>query len=89
VIDFCLTKEYFFKRDFTISKLKLNWTSKASSTQRAGRVGRTQDGYIFRMIPFQFYQRLSPFSIAELTRHPLEKLILKIKLLSKREKNYA
>ena len=32
VIDFCLTKEYFFKKDFTISKLKLNWTSKASST---------------------------------------------------------
>ena len=40
------------------------------------------------MLPKHFYDRLDLFSSAEIKRHPLEKVILKIKLLSKREKEY-
>lgn len=58
----------------------MNWASKASCNQRSGRAGRCGEGFVFRLIPENFYDCLNPFSSPELLRIPLEKLILRIKL---------
>jgi len=40
VIDFCLTKEINYNPSNGIERLELSWASKASITQRAGRVSK-------------------------------------------------
>ena len=81
VIDFCLVKELQYNYLNNKETLELNWSSKASCDQRKGRAGRLRDGFCFRMIFGEFYyNNLLSFSSPEITRCPLEKLILKIKV---------
>lgn len=65
--------------------LNLNWSSKASCEQRAGRCGRVGNGFVFRIVYKTFYNCLKSFSNPELLRIPLEKIILKIKVWNSEE----
>ena len=55
----------------------LVWASKASLLQRKGRVGRVNNGYVFKMITKEFYDKLEAFTEAEILRVSLEKIVLK------------
>lgn len=50
-------------------------------TQRAGRVGRVADGYVFRMIPRDLYEKLPQYEEPEIKGITLEMVILKAKQL--------
>ena len=50
-------------------------------TQRAGRVGRVADGYVFRMITQDFYEQLPQYEEPEIKCISLEMVILRAKQL--------
>lgn len=86
VIDFMLTKELYYDPLTKSESLILNWVSKASSKQRAGRAGRVADGLVFRICTRAFYNNSIPeYPKPEMQRCPLEKLILQVKLWNKYE----
>jgi HrpA-like RNA helicase len=81
VIDFCLTKELFVRKN-QVSCLELMWSSRASCLQRKGRTGRLNHGYCFYMLPKHFfYNCLNQHATPEMTRIPLDKIILKCNLI--------
>ena len=82
VIDFCLCKTLMACRDGNyMSHLALNWSSKSSCDQRAGRTGRTNSGQVFRLIPYNFYKSLRDYEIPEFEKISLDSYVLKAKLL--------
>ena len=88
VIDFCLTKEISYNHLNHMDRLELVWASQASCRQRQGRVGRVTNGFAFKLLPLSFYKnKLHKFTTPELLRSPLEKVILRIKLLHENEKD--
>lgn len=81
VIDFCLTKELFVRKN-QISCLELMWSSRASCLQRKGRTGRLNHGYCFYMLPKNFFNNfLTEHATPEMIRIPLDKIILKCNLI--------
>lgn len=56
VIDFCLTKMLVTDESTNFTSLELEWASKNSLMQRAGRVGRVGEGRVYRMIHKEFYK---------------------------------
>ena len=81
VVDFCLTKIMQCDPDTSYTCLKLAWASKASCDQRAGRVGRTSQGRVYRMIERYNYENLASYCTPELIRCPLSIAVLKTKKL--------
>lgn len=82
IIDFCNVKELMHNSRTNTEMLELQWASKATMKQRAGRAGRVAEGVTFRLLPREFYGSLSDYSKPEIQRCPLDKLILKIKQLN-------
>ena len=60
IIDFMLTKDVQYDPETKSESLILNHSSKASSKQRAGRAGRVEDGYVFRMCSKSFFTNSIP-----------------------------
>ena len=85
VIDFCLTKEKNYDSINQTDFLKLNWCSKANLKQRAGRIGRISNGFVYRLIHKKFYEKLKETPKPEILRSSLDKIILKIKVYSNEE----
>ncbi len=86
VIDFCLVKELKYNVRTNHQSLDLNWASKASCNQRAGRAGRVGEGRVFRLVPRKFFENnQEDFSTPEILRVPLEKLILRVKVFNRGE----
>ncbi|XP_030761090.1 probable ATP-dependent RNA helicase spindle-E [Sitophilus oryzae] len=86
VIDFCLTK-VMTVADFTnYMCLKLEWASHVNCDQRAGRVGRTCDGRVYRLVTKRFYnEEMSKTSQPEILRAPLNRIVLQSKMLELNE----
>ena len=80
VIDFCLMKEMEYSATSDSEKLALKWCSQANCEQRSGRTGRIREGFVFRLVSKDFFDKLNSFPIPEILRTPLEKVILKIKV---------
>lgn len=79
IIDFCLTKN-IVQRESSMSSLKLEFASKNSLIQRAGRTGRTCEGSCYRLINKKFHdQNLLFENIPEIQRAPLENVVLRVK----------
>ena len=78
VIDTCLAKEVGYDAEKRVSRLKVQWISKASAKQRAGRAGRVQCGVCFRAVTTDHWDRLADFTAPEITRTPLESLCLSV-----------
>lgn len=56
VIDFCLTKYLIADSTTNLTSLQTHWTSKNSCMQRTGRVGRVQDGVVYRLVHRKFFE---------------------------------
>lgn len=66
-----------------VPSLQLAWASRDNCEQRAGRTGRVQNGWCFRLVSRHFYyNEMSQSAKAELVTSPLENIILKTKQLN-------
>uniref|UniRef100_A0A8C8D259 RNA helicase n=1 Tax=Oncorhynchus tshawytscha TaxID=74940 RepID=A0A8C8D259_ONCTS len=82
VVDCGRVKKRFYDRVTGISSFKVSWTSQASANQRAGRSGRTEPGHCYRLYSSAVFGDFSLFSEAEITRRPVEDLVLQMKDLN-------
>ena len=82
VIDFCLTKAMVCDLDTNYQSLRLQWASRASGKQRAGRAGRVSKGKVYRLVKRDFWEyELDEYAVPEMQRCSLESVILKVKML--------
>ncbi|XP_034548008.1 probable ATP-dependent RNA helicase DHX37 [Notolabrus celidotus] len=82
VVDCGRVKKRFYDRVTGVSSFRVSWTSQASANQRAGRAGRTEPGHCYRLYSSAVFGDFSLFSEAEITRRPVEDLILQMKDLN-------
>ncbi|XP_034450852.1 probable ATP-dependent RNA helicase DHX37 [Hippoglossus hippoglossus] len=82
VVDCGRVKKRFYDRVTGVSSFKVTWTSQASANQRAGRSGRTEPGHCYRLYSSAVFGDFSLFSEAEITRRPVEDLVLQMKDLN-------
>ncbi|XP_071379984.1 probable ATP-dependent RNA helicase DHX37 [Centroberyx affinis] len=82
VVDCGRVKKRYYDRVTGVSSFKVSWTSQASANQRAGRAGRTEPGHCYRLYSSAVFGDFSPFSEAEITRRPVEDLVLQMKDLN-------
>ena len=67
--------------------LRKAWVSKASAQQRAGRAGRVAPGSVIRLYPRAFFEQppdaggMALFDAPEMARLPLDRVVLRAKLL--------
>ena len=85
VIDFAIRRYMIYDPSTHTSKLTRRWCSKASCTQRAGRVGRTSPGAVIHLITREDYKKLPDFNLPDIISSPLSKTVLRAKQLVKRE----
>lgn len=81
VIDFCLTKYQQTDTATNMSQLTLDWASRMSLEQRAGRVGRIESGQVIRLLFKEQFNNLPVETIPEMQRISLESVVLKAKRL--------
>ena len=81
VIDFCLTKYQKTDSATNVSQLTLDWASKISLDQRAGRVGRTEVGQVIRLLFKHQFEALASETVPEIQRASLESVVLQAKRL--------
>ncbi|XP_048852390.1 probable ATP-dependent RNA helicase DHX37 isoform X2 [Brienomyrus brachyistius] len=79
VVDCGRVKKRFYDRVTGISSFKVTWTSQASANQRAGRAGRTEPGHCYRLYSSAVFSDFEEFSEAEITRRPVDDLVLQMK----------
>lgn len=66
--------------DSGIQSFQVSWVSKASSSQRAGRAGRTGPGHCYRLYSSALYEHyFEKFSCPEILRMPIEGVVLQMK----------
>jgi ATP-dependent RNA helicase DHX37/DHR1 len=66
--------------DSGLTQFEVNWISKSSATQRAGRAGRTGPGHCYRLFSSAFYNDKFPqFSVPDIKNTPLEAVVLQLK----------
>lgn len=83
VIDFCLSRTLVVNPITKFPMLQMVWASRDNCEQRAGRTGRVNNGWVFRLVPKQFYDKsMKQSAKAELLTNPLENIILKAKQLN-------
>jgi HrpA-like RNA helicase len=79
VIDSGLVKSKGWNACTRIASLRDERVSAASAAQRRGRAGRVQEGHCYRLWPENL--RLMPQALPEMSRVPLEEIILELSLL--------
>ncbi|XP_068461208.1 probable ATP-dependent RNA helicase DHX37 [Clinocottus analis] len=82
VVDCGRVKKRHYDRVTGVSSFRVSWTSQASANQRAGRAGRTEPGHCYRLYSSAVFGDFSLFSEAEITRRPVEDLVLQMKDLN-------
>ncbi|XP_064392775.1 probable ATP-dependent RNA helicase DHX37 isoform X2 [Halichondria panicea] len=82
VVDTGFVKMRYYDKVTGVSTFKVGWTSKASANQRAGRAGRTEPGHCYRLYSSAvFHNEFTEFSCPEMTRRPVDDLVLQMKAL--------
>lgn len=81
VIDCGFVKMNFFKPDAQAELFMIVPISKAAAEQRAGRVGRTNEGKIFRLYTEEEYDKLATHTLPEIRRTDVSTLILQLKAM--------
>jgi ATP-dependent RNA helicase DHX37/DHR1 len=67
----CLQRQYNLSTG--IQSFDVDWTSKASADQRAGRAGRTGPGHCYRLYSSAVFDNyFAQFSVPEINRMPIE-----------------
>lgn len=62
-----------------VSKFMVQWISKASANQRAGRAGRTSAGHCYRLYSSAVFSDFETFSRPEILNKPVDELVLQMK----------
>ncbi|KAG6556004.1 hypothetical protein Mapa_001944 [Marchantia paleacea] len=82
VVDCGRAKEKEFDRFSRISKFEVQWISKASADQRAGRAGRTGPGHCYRLYSSAHFNHSFPtFGRPEIHKSPIEGVVLVMKCM--------
>lgn len=80
VIDCGRSKERKFNEETGVQSFEVDWISKASAGQRAGRAGRTGPGHCYRLFSSAIYEEyFDQFSKPEILRMPAESTVLTMK----------
>ncbi|KAJ8142823.1 hypothetical protein OY671_004035 [Metschnikowia pulcherrima] len=80
VVDCGRSKERKFDEETGVQSFEVDWVSKASADQRAGRAGRTGPGHCYRLFSSAIYEEyFEQFSKPEILRMPAESTILTMK----------
>ncbi|KAL2092561.1 hypothetical protein ACEWY4_012359 [Coilia grayii] len=82
VVDCGRVKQRFYDRVTGVSAFRVAWISQASANQRAGRAGRTEPGHCYRLYSSAVFGDFPLFADAEITRRPVEDLVLQMKDLN-------
>ena len=83
VIDVGRMKEKRFDPTKNMESLDTVWVSQANALQRRGRAGRVMEGFCFHLYTkFRYNHHMRKDPVPEIQRVPLEKMILRIKILS-------
>ena len=87
VVDVGKMKEKRFDATKNMESLDTVWVSQANALQRKGRAGRVMEGFCFHLYTgFRYDNHMRADPVPEIQRVPLEKMILRIKILSAFEK---
>ncbi|PFH53904.1 hypothetical protein AMATHDRAFT_136330 [Amanita thiersii Skay4041] len=82
VIDCGRAKERQYDVTNGIQAFRVNWISKASAAQRAGRAGRVGPGHCYRLYSSALYENyFDKFSQPEILRIPIEGIVLQMKAM--------
>ncbi|GFO34796.1 pre-mRNA-splicing factor ATP-dependent RNA helicase prp16 [Plakobranchus ocellatus] len=79
VVDTGKTKTKFYDKVTGVSTFRVTWVSQASADQRAGRAGRLGPGHCYRLYSSAVFSDFSQFSPPEITRRPVDDLVLQMK----------
>ncbi|KAG7191742.1 putative ATP-dependent RNA helicase DHR1 [Scheffersomyces spartinae] len=80
VVDCGRLKERKYNEETGVQSFEIDWVSKASADQRAGRAGRTGPGHCYRLFSSAIYEQYFPqFSKPEILRMPFESVVLSMK----------
>ncbi|KAK2490106.1 hypothetical protein MC885_014358 [Smutsia gigantea] len=82
VVDCGKVKKRHYDRVTGVSSFRITWVSQASADQRAGRAGRTEPGHCYRLYSSAVFGDFEQFPPPEITRRPVEDLILQMKALN-------
>ncbi|XP_016058614.1 PREDICTED: probable ATP-dependent RNA helicase DHX37 [Miniopterus natalensis] len=82
VVDCGKVKKRHYDRVTGVSSFRITWVSQASADQRAGRAGRTEPGHCYRLYSSAVFSDFEQFPPPEITRRPVEDLILQMKALN-------
>ncbi|XP_053327841.1 probable ATP-dependent RNA helicase DHX37 [Spea bombifrons] len=82
VIDCGKVKKRFYDKVTGVSSFRVDWISQASANQRAGRAGRTEPGHCYRLYSSAVFSDFEEFSVPEITRRPVDDLVLQMKDLN-------
>ncbi|KAB8237746.1 ATP-dependent RNA helicase ECM16 [Aspergillus alliaceus] len=80
VFDCGRAKEKQYDLDTGVQKFQVNWISKASANQRAGRAGRTGPGHCYRLYSSAVFENeFAQYTEPEILRTPIEGVVLQMK----------
>ena len=79
VIDTGKSKEKVYDKKLQLSSFRIEWISKASAEQRAGRAGRTGPGHCYRIFSSALFSKLTDYSDPEILKTPLDQTMLQLK----------
>lgn len=80
VFDCGRSKEKQYDNTTGVQSFQVNWVSKASAGQRAGRAGRTSPGHCYRLYSSAVYEdAFLEHTVPEMLRTPIEGVVLQMK----------
>nr|CAG8440501.1 12065_t:CDS:10 [Entrophospora candida] len=83
VVDCGKVKQRKYDAITGVQSFTIDWTSKASADQRAGRAGRTGPGHCYRLYSSAVYNdQFQEFTPAEIHRMPIEGVVLQMKSMN-------
>ena len=81
VIDSGKVKKRIYKSGLSFSTFEIEWISQASASQRAGRAGRTCEGYCYRLYSNGLYVKMEKFNSPQISECPLSQVVLTMKAM--------
>lgn len=81
VIDSGKVKRRIYKSGLSFSTFEIEWISQASASQRAGRAGRTCEGYCYRLYSNGLYVKMEKFNEPQISSSPLSQVVLTMKAM--------
>ncbi|KAI6800698.1 P-loop containing nucleoside triphosphate hydrolase protein [Hortaea werneckii] len=82
VFDSGRAKEKRYDLSTGVQTFEIDWISKASASQRAGRAGRTGPGHVYRLYSSAVYEQFfAEHTVPEILRTPLESTVLQLKAM--------